>query len=290
MHYDPIKKSLGKVFNTTPLLRILFYKMLDLLLLRAWHVRKEIRAWASGQADPGQNNKPEKKNHNPGDPEPLPKKYILDAGSGFGQYTWFMSGLNRFWFVDAVDVKDEQIADCNAFFARAGRRNVLFEKADLTKFVKPDRFDFILSVDVMEHIEDDEAVFRNFYDSLTQQGMVLISTPSDQGGSDVHDHDEEDSFIGEHVRDGYNMIDITEKLKRAGFRRTEARYTYGTPGKIAWRLSMKYPILMLNMSKLFFILLPFYYLITFPFALILNRADTMLSHHTGTGLIVKAWK
>lgn len=201
-----------------------------------------------------------------------------------------MSGLNRFWFVDAVDVKDEQIADCNAFFTRAGRRNVLFEKADLTKFVKPDRFDFILSVDVMEHIEDDEAVFRNFYDSLTQQGMVLISTPSDQGGSDVHDHDEEDSFIGEHVRDGYNRIDITEKLKRAGFRRTEARYTYGTPGKIAWRLSMKYPILLLNMSKFFFILLPFYYLITFPVTLILNYSDTRLSHNTGTGLIVKAWK
>ena len=274
MQYDPIKKTLGKVFNRTPFLRILFYKLLDLLLLRAWHVRKEIRNWA-------------------GKPQPAGRKtgrFILDAGSGFGQYTYFLTGLNPLWFTDAVDVKDEQIADCNAFFTRIGRKNVLFEKADLTQFSKPDRFDLILSVDVMEHIGDDEAVFRNFYDSLTQQGMLLVSTPSDQGGSDVHDHGEGESFIDEHVRDGYNILDIREKLARAGFSKTEARFTYGTPGQIAWRLSMKYPILMLNTSRLFFILLPLYYLVTYPVAFFCNWLDTKIDHKTGTGLIVKAWK
>jgi SAM-dependent methyltransferase len=273
MQYDPIKKSLGKVFNKTPFLRVLFYKLLDLLLLRAWHVRREIRWWAGSQ---------------PRDRKA--KRFILDAGSGFGQYTYFLSGLSPAWFVDAVDVKDEQIADCNAFFTKIGRKNVLFEKADLTQFSRPDRFDLILSVDVMEHIADDEAVFRNFYDSLTQQGMLLVSTPSDQGGSDVHDHEEGESFIDEHVRDGYNITDIQEKLKRAGFTRTEARYAYGTPGKIGWKLSMKYPILMLNASKLFFIILPFYYLLTYPVAFLCNWMDTRISHKTGTGLVVKAWK
>ncbi|MEI6173121.1 MAG: class I SAM-dependent methyltransferase [Bacteroidota bacterium] len=274
MQYDPIKKSLGKIFNSSPLLRIFFYKLLDLLLLRAWHVRKEIRRWA------------ENRRAVPGDG----KRFILDAGSGFGQYSYFLTGLNPLWFVDAVDVKDEQIDDCNAFFTKIGRKNVLFEKADLTQFSKPDRFDLILSVDVMEHIADDEAVFRNFFDSLTQDGMLLISTPSDQGGSDVHDHAEGESFIDEHVRDGYNISDIREKLKRAGFTNTEARYTYGTPGKIAWQLSMKYPILMLNATRLFFILLPFYYLLTFPVAFFCNWLDTKMKHATGTGLIVKAWK
>jgi SAM-dependent methyltransferase len=274
MQYDPIKKTLGKVFNTTPLLRVLFYRLLDLLLLRAWHVRKEIRRWAMQPAPGG----------------PGARRFILDAGSGFGQYTYFLTGLNPLWFVDAVDVKEEQIADCNAFFAKIGRKNVLFEIADLTKFSRPDRFDLILSVDVMEHIADDEAVFRNFYDALTQDGMLLVSTPSDQGGSDVHDHEEGESFIDEHVRDGYNIGEIQEKLKRAGFSKTEARFTYGTPGKIAWRLSMKYPILMLNTTKLFFILLPFYYIFTYPVAFFCNWLDTRMTHATGTGLMVKAWK
>ena len=165
----------------------------------------------------------------------------------------------------------------------------MFEKADLTNFSRPDRYDLILSVDVMEHILEDDKVFRGFYDSLTQDGLLLVSTPSDQGGSDVHDHDE-GSFIDEHVRDGYNILGICEQLKAAGFTRTEARYSYGTPGKIAWRLSMKYPIQMLGVSKVFFIFLPVYYLVTFPFAYILNWFDLHNRHRTGTGLIVKAWK
>jgi len=53
---------------------------------------------------------------------------------------------------------------------------------------------------------------------------------------------------------------------------------------------MKYPILMLNVSKLFLIVLPVYYLIFFPLCLILNCLDVHRKHRTGTGLIVKAWK
>jgi hypothetical protein len=141
----------------------------------------------------------------------------------------------------------------------------------------------------MEHIEEDVQVFRNFYNSLQNNGILLISTPSDQGGSDVHG-EEEESFIDEHVRDGYSIKDITEKLTAAGFRNIETSYTYGTPGNLSWRLSMKYPIKMLNFSYLFFLVLPFYYLIVFPVSVILNFFDLYMTHETGTGLLVTARK
>jgi hypothetical protein len=124
---------------------------------------------------------------------------------------------------------------------------------------------------------------------MKEGGILLISTPSDQGGSDVHD-DHEDSFIDEHVRDGYNIVDIEQKLRTAGFSDVHAGYSYGTPGKISWRLSMKYPVILLNTSKLFYLLLPFYYAVTFPFSLLLNFLDVRLPHKSGTGLIVKAVK
>ncbi|TAJ15095.1 class I SAM-dependent methyltransferase [Marinilabiliaceae bacterium JC017] len=274
MQYDPIKRSLGKVFNQTPYLRILFYRLLDLLLLRSWHIRRAVRQWKK-QASGVEN--------------------ILDAGSGFGQYVYYLSSLNVNWKVTGVDVKEEQIEDCNNFFRKIGCADrVQFRYADLTKFSEPDKYDFVLSVDVMEHIEEDEMVFRNFFHSMRKGGMLLISTPSDQGGSDTHDHDhhgeEASGFIDEHVRDGYNVQDIADKLKRAGFSAIETAYSYGTPGKLSWKLSMKYPILMLNASKLFFILIPFYYLITYPLAFVLNMFDVRGKHQTGTGLIVKAKK
>lgn len=269
MQYDPIKRALGNVFNTTPSLRKTFYKLLDLLLLRSWHIHRELKTWAhikKGQA-----------------------VQILDAGAGFGQYTYYMSGISSNWKILAVDVKDEQVRDCNNFFGQIGRKNVRFEVQDLVTYQQPETFDLVLSVDVMEHILEDVEVFKNFHASLKPGGMVLISTPSDQGGSDVHG-DEEGSFIEEHVRDGYNIQEIQDKLKTAGFSKTEAAYAYGKPGQISWRLTMKYPLLMLNKSKLFFVILPFYYLLVFPFAYILNYIDTHTRHKTGTGLIVKAWK
>ncbi len=275
MQYDPIKSTLGRVFNTNPRLRVFFYTLLDLLLLRTWHVRKELRNLAAGH--PG-------------------RRDVLDAGMGFGQYSFRMARKYSGWQITGVDVKEEQVADCKAFFKKAGLSNAGFHVADLEKFEGQQLYDLILSVDVMEHIPDDNAVFRNLCRALKPGGMLLISTPSDQGGSDVHHHDEtynndgSRSFIGEHVRDGYNIKGIADQLRAAGFTDVEARYTYGWPGKLSWKLSMKYPIQMLNAGKVFYIILPLYYLLTFPFALLLNALDVRLHHSTGTGLLVKAFK
>ncbi len=274
MKYDPIKRTLGNVFNQTPTLRIFFYRLLDLLLLRSWHIRRALSQWNTERG-----NRP---------------ATFLDAGSGFGQYTYYLATLNKGNHVKGVDVKTEQIADCNKFFEQIGMsKRITFAEADLTQFSEPDTYDLVLSVDVMEHILEDEKVFQNFYTSLRNGGMLLISTPSDKGGSDADEHDHEDGvhgFIDEHVRDGYNIDDIRQKLTRAGFRDIDATYSYGKPGHISWVLSMKWPILMLGASKLFFIVLPFYYLLTFPLCLILNTLDLFGKHTVGTGLIVKAHK
>ena len=72
MQYDPIKRSLGKFFNSAPILRISFYKMLDLLFLRAWYVNNELRKLAAEKNGPIN---------------------ILDAGSGYGQYSYRMAKL-----------------------------------------------------------------------------------------------------------------------------------------------------------------------------------------------------
>jgi methylase of polypeptide subunit release factors len=66
------------------------------LLLRAWHIQRELRAWSSDKKDRS--------------------LAIYDAGAGFGQYSYWLSGRSPKWTITAIDVKDEQVADCNAFF------------------------------------------------------------------------------------------------------------------------------------------------------------------------------
>lgn len=268
MHYDKIKEPLGRFFNRAPWMRKLFYGLLDLLLLRAWHANREVKKWA--KTGPSEAK-------------------ILDAGSGFGQYSYRMARMNKNYNILAVDVKDDQVADCNQFFSAVGLNNVHFQVGDLTKYTSDNTYDLILCVDVMEHIEDDVQVLKNYHQSLKPGGQLIISTPSDQGGSDVHD-DDGTSFIEEHVRDGYGIEEIREKMQKAGFTKIEPRYQYGKPGQISWRLSMKWPMLMLGTTKIFFIILPFYYLITFPFSAVLNWLDTRMIHKSGTGLVVLGWK
>lgn len=267
MQYDPIKKTLGRFFSGSLFMRKLFYFLLDLLLLRTWHVRKALRKIAL--SFPGQAS-------------------VLDAGAGFGQYTWRMSRMNRRWNIKAIDIDQEHVDECRRFFSEAGLGDrVTCIAGDLTELNDTGLYDIILSVDVMEHIREDELVFKNFYRALKPGGIILISTPSDLGGSDVHNEDEH-SFIDEHVRDGYSIGEISQKLKRAGFDNIRALYTYGKPGNISWKLSMKYPVKMLDLSKAFFLVLPIYYLIFFPVALVLNTFDVCLTHKKGTGLVVSA--
>ncbi|HBE40364.1 MAG TPA: methyltransferase type 11 [Bacteroidales bacterium] len=269
MQYEPVKRSVGRFFSGPLFMRIFLYRLLDLLLLRTWHIKKALRNLISELPDNSE---------------------ILDSGSGFGQYTWRMSGMNKTWKLTGVDIDTDQVEDCTRFFKRAGiSGRVNFLVADLTTYTDPGKFNLIISVDVMEHISDDVTVFRNFFSSLKENGILIISTPSDKGGSGAQSHKDE-SFIGEHVRNGYSIADIKDKLCSAGFINIDVKYTYGTPGNISWLISMKYPVMLLNISLIFALFLPFYYLIVFPVALILNILDLRLSHKKGSGLIVTARK
>jgi len=269
MHYDPIKELLGRIFNKNTVLRRLFYSLLNVLLLRSWHVRKALRKTACAVP---------------------PTASVLDAGMGFGQYTWWMAKRFRGWTITAADIKSEQVDDCNSFFSKTGISDrVRAVETDLASLGSSHKYDLVLCVDVMEHIEEDRKVFSNFFNVLNPGGILIVSTPSDRGGSEVHGEGDA-SFIGEHVRNGYPINEINDKLHEAGFSQVNASYTYGKPGSIAWKISMKYPVTLVSVSKLFLLLLPFYYIVAMPFCLILNLLDVKISHREGTGLLVIALK
>ncbi|MGE5400258.1 MAG: methyltransferase domain-containing protein [Ignavibacteriales bacterium] len=263
MHYDPIKNIFARWIKRFPFLRVLFYKLLDIMFLRSWYVRRELRKLRRmlGQKEIS----------------------IYDAGTGYGQYAYFMAKKLEPNKIYAVDVKTEWIEDCRQFFHDQKISNVSFGVEDLTAIEHNNRFDLIVSVDVMEHIVEDVKVFENFYRALKPGGFLMINTPSIFGGSDVHD-DEEESFIGEHARVGYSFEDLKNKLEPIGFEVFQSRYTYGTWGDRGWRLGIKYPMQMLNASKIFFLALPFYYILTFPFTLLFMYIDYTSQNKVGAGI------
>ena len=269
MDYDPVKDRLGTFFWASPARTKAFYRLLDTVFLRSWYVRRALRQRVEALGD-----------------RPV---RVLDAGTGFGQYAYWLVHTFPNVEVTAVDVKTDYLARAHAFLAETPyAKRVTFEPADLTQPLPyAEAFDLALSVDVMEHIEDDRAVFENVRAALKPGGHLIVNTPSDQGGSGVTGEGEE-SFIGEHVRDGYPMDELTEKLETAGLAVTEALYTYGPVGSVAWRLLVKWPIQMLNASRWLTPLVALYYLPAGPVGVALNAVDVRRANRTGTGLLVTA--
>lgn len=267
MQYDPIKNIFARFVKLNPFFRTVFYKILDIMFLRSWYVRRELRNIRKLFGDR--------------------KISIYDAGTGYGQYVRFMKNNLAPCEIYAVDVKEEWIADSREYFS--SNKNISFGVEDLTQISHENRFDLIISVDVMEHIVEDVKVFENFNSALKPGGYLLVNTPSIFGGSDVHDEHGE-SFVGEHARNGYSIEELESKLHPLGFKTQNSFYTYGFWGTLAWRLGIKYPILMVNFSKLLLLFLPFYFLITFPFTLLCMFIDFHSNNKVGTGLTFIAKK
>lgn len=271
MQYDPIKDRLGALADKHPVFKRVFFRTLNLVFLRTWYVKRELRRVLGA------------KRHQ----ESIE---VLDAGTGFAQYAYFIAKSFPRARVVAVDVKEDYLDSARKFFQRTPfRDHVSFEVQDLTALTLDGPFDVILSVDVMEHIEDDRAVFRHFERVLRPGGYAIINTPSDLGGSDAHG-DDEPGFIDEHVRDGYNLSELENKLREAGLEIERSIYTYGRFGSAAWRILIKVPITMMDSSRAAIVLLPFYYLLALPVGSVLNWMDMRGPNAQGTGLLVVARK
>lgn len=268
--YDPIKDRFAKIIRNSRSLRTLFYKLLDLFFLRSWYVRNLLKKYASGFDRKG-------------------SWKLLDAGSGFGQYDRFI--LNEFKNVEvtSVDVKEDYLADSAKYFEKEVQKGrISFRFADLLAPSLDESFDFIICIDVLEHIEEDVQVMKNLEAVLNSGGFFLMHSPSVFSEEDAGD---DESFVDEHARVGYSKEDITSKLKQAGLEPIDVQYTYGKKGHLAWKMLIKYPMLWMTRFKLLALpVMAIYYLFTLPVGLILMKLDLNDKNEKGTGIYALAQK
>lgn len=270
--YDPVKDSFAGMIRGRRWLRTLFYTLLNLFFLRSWHVRTRVRHLHSLKFSG------------------LKQWDVLDAGSGFGQYDRFLLREFDNAVIRAVDVKESYLEDCRSYFSREiGAGRISFGNEDLLKLGALEAYDFVLCVDVMEHIENDTAVLSNISRALKEDGYFLMHSPSHLSEEDAGEG--EGSFVDEHARTGYSRSGIENKLRESGLIPVEINYTYRKWGHASWVIMIKWPMLLLNRLGMgAAILLPFYYLIFLLPGLILMNADLGASKDDGKGIIVVARK
>ncbi|MBM3139127.1 MAG: class I SAM-dependent methyltransferase [Chloroflexi bacterium] len=148
---------------------------------------------------------------------------ILDVGCGPGGTTQSYAGNGR---VLAADASPESTR-----IARSrGLTVATMEATHLA--VRPGSCDAIVSLDLIEHIDDDERALREMYDALRPGGALVVTVPAYQFLWSSHD-----VAVGHKRR--YTKGQLVRLAKRAGFEIELAAYAMSSifPAAMAIRLA-----------------------------------------------------
>lgn len=151
---------------------------------------------------------------------------ILDAGCGPGVFTMELAKRHPEADVVGIDLDEDAVQRAATIAERAGLENVRFQVADVTALPFDKAFDLVVSVDNLEHIEDDLGAMRNLERALRPGGKLVVHVPGYYRRWLVFGRRVNFEVPG-HVRPGYTAEELTDKLERTGFRVEAARYTYG---------------------------------------------------------------
>lgn len=258
MQYDPLKDKISALIELVPGFRKLFYFAMDAMLLRQRYVKRCISALVESEQS----------------------FCFYDAGAGFCQYSDYILQHYPAATVHAVDLKTDYLWGYNAQLKEDNKKRFSFARADLQNYLPPDKYDIVCAIDILEHIEDDLGTLKLFHKAMNSGAHLIISTPSDM--------DEAAKFTAEHVRPGYNKVELESKLQACGFEIVNSVYTYGYWGSLAWKLLIRNPMQYYAKYPLFKLLLPFYFLAIYPIANIMMSIDLKMNKAKGTGLLVHA--
>jgi SAM-dependent methyltransferase len=156
---------------------------------------------------------------------PFVGQCVLEAGCGTGTITRYLVNRKR---VISIDFDGHYVALLKERYA--DRSNVRVEWADLSAAEWPDLsqepIDTIVSMNVLEHLPDDDYVLKRFHSVLAPGGRLVLLVPAHM------------ALFGEIDRalDHYRRYDgagLSRLLEKAGFELGEVRYLNPT-GVVGW--------------------------------------------------------
>ncbi len=100
-------------------------------------------------------------------------KTILDMGCGLGQSGYFLvnNGIKSY---TGIDINEKLIRYANSHFAS---EKAIFKVADACSFKSKDKFDVVLSFEVIEHLDDYRTYIKNARRMLKDDGLLILTTP-----------------------------------------------------------------------------------------------------------------
>jgi trans-aconitate methyltransferase len=186
---------------------------------------------------------------------------ILDAGCGLGVFSFNLARRFPQANVLGIDLIASMVRSAEHIRDRAGIPNVRFEAADIAGMNGGRQFDLAVCVDILEHIEDDDAALHALYRTLRNGGILVLHVPTLYRRYPVWKKSL-NFDVATHVRAGYEMEDILGKVHRAGFDVQKSGYTYGFLETLANNISYMITRARMQNQRLYALAFPFLNLIS----------------------------
>lgn len=204
-------------------------------------------------------------------------KTILDAGSGIGTYTFWLAKKFPKAKIVGGDLDKEKIEFSREFADSNNIENTSFKIFDVTKSQSNEKYDLIVNIDVLEHIEDYKRVLKNFHKLLGKGGYLYIHTPQP---NQMRIFKSFKKWAHEdHLHEGYTPEELSGELKKLGFKIIDLRETFGITGKLAWELNH------MSFKKGFAVAG-----ITYPLTYLIGLTDLLKKNRKGLGTAILARK
>ena len=101
----------------------------------------------------------------------------LDVGCGAGIFSQYLA--RKGWNVTAIDASPEMIESARNY---ESKHVIDFQNSTIETFeAVPNSFNLILSLSMLEYIEDDEAAIQKFHQLLKPGGLLVVSVPNKAG-------------------------------------------------------------------------------------------------------------
>lgn len=205
-------------------------------------------------------------------------KLILDAGCGGGDYVFILAQKYPHANIEGIEIDHINYENCNQRKSLLEIPNVTFIHQDLCEPFGNEKYDLIYSVDVLEHIEEDDVVLKNMFLALRSGGQLLLHVPLVE--KHIFKKIREIPRQPDHVRDGYKEEGLLKKIKDSGFVIKEKRYTFARyRGALAWEI-----------WKLFSQKNILIQLMLHPFLVFWSWLDGVAVNKSGGGILVLAEK
>ncbi len=145
---------------------------------------------------------------------------LLDAGAGTGFFARELKGCCR---VQVLDDHPESLEILRRHFAPSE----IVEGTIHAGQLKPESFDAITAMDVIEHVEDDSAMIRGFHRVLRPGGVAVLTAPASMAL--WSDWDE----VLHHYR-RYSLGGLRELFSESDWEIVDARYTNVLVYPVVW--------------------------------------------------------